>query len=64
MTKTRPAPIVGDRMALEPIVVRADVSLAEAARLLDGVLSRRTSPAPARPSTWGRTGPGSPCAIS
>jgi CBS domain-containing protein len=35
MTKTRPAPIVGDRMALEPIVIRADASLTEAARLLD-----------------------------
>jgi predicted transcriptional regulator len=35
MTKTRPAPTVGERMALEPIVVRADASLAEAARLLD-----------------------------
>jgi len=33
--KTRPAPIVGDRMAVEPIVIGADASLTEAARLLD-----------------------------
>jgi CBS domain-containing protein len=35
MMKTRPAPIVGDRMAVEPIVIGADASLTEAARLLD-----------------------------
>jgi len=35
MTKTRPVPTVGERMALQPIVVRADASLSEAARLLD-----------------------------
>ncbi|MEW5990567.1 MAG: CBS domain-containing protein [Chloroflexota bacterium] len=29
------APIVGDRMAIEPIVVRADASLTEAAALMD-----------------------------
>ncbi|OGO54107.1 MAG: hypothetical protein A2V84_02160 [Chloroflexi bacterium RBG_16_70_13] len=29
------APIVGDRMALEPIVIRADASLTEAAALMD-----------------------------
>jgi len=29
------APIVGDRMALEPIVVRADATLTEAAALMD-----------------------------
>jgi CBS domain-containing protein len=34
MTRQRPA-TVGDRMALEPITIRADASLTEAARLLD-----------------------------
>lgn len=32
---TLPGPTVGDRMATEPIVVRADASLSEAARLMD-----------------------------
>ena len=35
MTKPRPATTVGERMAIEPIVVRADATLTEAARLLD-----------------------------
>jgi CBS domain-containing protein len=35
MTKSRTAPTVGERMALQPVVVRADASLSEAARLLD-----------------------------
>ncbi len=34
-TERSTAPIVGDRMALEPIVVRADASLTEAAALMD-----------------------------
>ncbi len=34
-TERIPAPIVGDRMALEPIVIRADASLTEAAALMD-----------------------------
>jgi CBS domain-containing protein len=35
MTKPRPATTVGERMAIEPIVIRADANLSEAARLLD-----------------------------
>ena len=34
-TERIPAPIVGDRMALEPIVIRSDASLTEAAALMD-----------------------------
>ena len=34
-TERIPAPIVGDRMALEPIVIRSDASLTEAATLMD-----------------------------
>lgn len=35
MIPTRRAPTVADAMALEPVVVRSDASLTEAARLLD-----------------------------
>ena len=34
-TERIPAPIVGDRMAIEPIVIRSDASLTEAAALMD-----------------------------
>ncbi|HEX5589354.1 MAG TPA: CBS domain-containing protein [Candidatus Limnocylindrales bacterium] len=34
-TERIPAPTVGDRMAIEPIVIRADASLSEAAILMD-----------------------------
>jgi CBS domain-containing protein len=34
-TERSTAPIVGDRMALEPIVIRADATLTEAAALMD-----------------------------
>lgn len=43
MTRTGTAPTVGDRMSLEPVVVRADASLADAAMLMD---SRRISGLP------------------
>jgi CBS domain-containing protein len=35
MSPTAATPTVGDRMAIEPIVVRGDAPLAEAARLMD-----------------------------
>lgn len=35
MTTSQRAPLVGDAMALEPIVIRFDASLTEAAQLLD-----------------------------
>ncbi len=35
MTQVRTAPSVGDRMALEPIVIRADASLSDAEKLMD-----------------------------
>lgn len=43
MTRTGTAPTVGDRMSLEPVVVRADASLADAAMLMD---SRKISGLP------------------
>lgn len=36
MTRTAAAPTVGDQMSLEPVVIRADASLADAAALMDG----------------------------
>jgi CBS domain-containing protein len=32
---SRPVPTVGDRMAVDPVVIRVDASLVEAARLMD-----------------------------
>ena len=43
MTRTGTAPTVGDRMSREPVVVRSDASLADAAMLMD---SRRISGLP------------------
>jgi len=34
-TSRRTAPVVGDRMAVEPVVIRSDASLTEAATLMD-----------------------------
>lgn len=35
MSERGPAPVVADRMSIEPIVIRADASLTEAAALMD-----------------------------